>query len=91
MQQLLRHKGRSAVVISSAQGLELKGSFVRTRMVLSSAQGGEQEVALFLGSPRLEGLTELQVSVSRACIGKDLFHCFQDNPQTLVSHCVTGV
>ncbi len=64
MQQLLRHNGRSAVVIRSTQGLELKGSFVRTRMVLPGGHQGneQQEVALFMGSPRLEGLAELQVS-----------------------------
>ena len=78
MEQLLRYEGRSSVVLTSTQGLQLQGSFVRTRMVLparglerggqgEAAAAGEElveevEVALFMGSPRLESISELRVS-----------------------------
>ena len=83
MEQLGRYKGRSAVLLTSAQGLELKGSFVRTRMFVNanyenrSFNSGDfskeaqrsvyhsqedQDVVLFMGSPKLEGFSELKVN-----------------------------
>ncbi len=69
---LLRYNGRSAVVLSSMQGLELKGCFVRTRMAVPTAAAGhaddaasdhleEQEVVLFMGAPWMHSLSEVQV------------------------------
>ncbi len=77
MDHLLRYKGRSAMILRSSQGLELKGSFTAVNMVLphncgsssgTDAGGGApamQEVLLFMGSPRFHGLSELQVRGSR--------------------------
>ena len=83
MEQLGRYKGRSAVLLTSTQGLELKGSFVRTRMLVNvnhesgninsgnfskEAQQSvfhsqeDQDVVLFMGSPKLEGFSELKVN-----------------------------
>ena len=85
MEQLVRHKGRNAVILASSQGLHVKGSFIRTTMALppgaagagpgdagpgadagaaAGPQGAMQEVALFLGAPKVESLAELQVRVA---------------------------
>jgi hypothetical protein len=70
LEPLLQYNGRSAVVLASTHGLQLQGCFVRTRMMLPPSglgagvlDEGEQEVALFIGTPRLESVSELRVSL----------------------------
>ena len=75
MDQLLRGHSSTVVQLASRQGLKLQGSFLRSRMVLPAGAGsgataatgdskGAQEVALFLGAPRLDSFSELRVGCS---------------------------
>ena len=79
MEHLLRYNGRSAVVLSSFQGLELKGGFMRSSMRVPGRPAGAdvEEVALFLGSPRFQGFSELTVGVlaDRSDLWRSILKC----------------